>query len=193
MGRRHFFGPNITPLNNRRDRRAKSKDCGQGKSCTWSLRWPTCKDTVYYISHRRWYVFPCSLSRYNFTHTHIPHPSIDPLPQPGSLLIPSIFLYLIESSYHQWYSIQGNYSRREITWSFNLNKYEYTLHLVRMRKSWKKSTQPDVCPRVFGKHTYAPENAIVIRPHWKYNINPNGTWRSREWCDVPKRSSPMLK
>ena len=36
---------------------------------------------------------------------------------------------------------------------------------------------------IFGKPIYAPNNSIVLRPHWKYDININSNIRARHFCD----------
>ena len=44
-----------------------------------------------------------------------------------------------------------------------------------------------------GKPVARPENAIVLRPHWQYQIKRDGTRRSRNCCDGSPRSAPAMK
>ena len=46
---------------------------------------------------------------------------------------------------------------------------------------------------MFGKPIYAPKSAIVLRPHWQYNIKINGDLRYRQCCNRSKMSSPILR
>ena len=46
---------------------------------------------------------------------------------------------------------------------------------------------------MFGKPIYAPNNAIVLRPHWKYSTNQNGTCGYIQVRDGPKRDAPMMR
>ena len=155
MGWGHWFSQ-IRSTSTTKDRINQSKYCVKGTSCTLLLWRTIFKNTVYSMSYRILYGYPCYLSRYNFTQSHISHLSKETLSQPEYLLLSWIFVYWIDSCYRQCYSIQVKYSIRSDFWSFHQKKFEETLHVVWMGTRWKKSTQPDVWPRyVWETHRFS--------------------------------------
>ena len=45
---------------------------------------------------------------------------------------------------------------------------------------------------MYGKPQARPPGAIVLRPHWQYQLKRDGTRRSRNCCDGSKRAAPLL-
>ena len=45
---------------------------------------------------------------------------------------------------------------------------------------------------MFGEPIIAPDNAIVLHPHWRYKIKLDGTRSARECCDGSPRAAPQL-
>jgi hypothetical protein len=45
---------------------------------------------------------------------------------------------------------------------------------------------------MFGEPVPKPPGAIVMRPHWQYQLKRDGTRRSRNCCDGSKKSAPIL-
>ena len=45
---------------------------------------------------------------------------------------------------------------------------------------------------MFGPPIIPPSTAIILRPHWRYKIKPDGTRSARECCDGSPRAAPEL-
>jgi len=46
--------------------------------------------------------------------------------------------------------------------------------------------------KMYGEPVRKPPSAIVLRPHWQFSIQRDGTRRSRNCCDGSPRSAPLL-